>query len=103
MSQAQVITNDILFFSRYKNVDPTDRSCVKAYKFEKPVKYHPVKWTSHFLTAFHKLIMHYWETFSLLLPGRNVSNHMHHSLGISPFLDTATMMNNDANAEEALA
>jgi hypothetical protein len=99
MSQAQVSTNDILFFSRYKNVDPTDRSCVKAFKFDKPVKYHPVKWTSQFLTAFHKLILHYRSTLAPLLPGRNVGDHMHHYQGISPFVPTASA--NEANGDDA--
>lgn len=88
MSQASISMNDILFFSRYKNVYPSDRMSVKAFKFDKPVKYHPVKWTSHFLSAFHKLIEHYRNTLSLLKQNRNVGDHAHHFLGVSPFLES---------------
>lgn len=87
MSQASISMNDILFFSRYKNIYPNDRMSVKAFKFVKPVKYHPVKWTSNFLIAFHKLLGHYRATLFPLKSNRNVGDHAHHYLGISPFLE----------------
>lgn len=102
MSQVTISTNDILFFSRYKNVDPTDRTYVKAMKFDKPAKYHPVKWTSHFLTAFHKLLVHYRATLCELLPGHNIDDHLHHSLGISRFIETRDLDNNESVGEGCL-